>query len=90
VVKASIYIPDELSEYVKNHLADYPEKTLSSLIQELLEAKLKPKKNKLLDLIGFVSSERLANRTEEEWAALERQRDQEARQFSMPLKKEGR
>jgi hypothetical protein len=54
-MKATIYIPDKLEQAVKNHLEIYPEKTLSSLVQESLENKLMPRKSRLLELAGFVA-----------------------------------
>jgi hypothetical protein len=53
-MKATIYIPKKLEQAVKSYLEIYPEKTLSSLVQESLEDKLMPRKSRLLELAGFV------------------------------------
>jgi hypothetical protein len=76
-MKTSIYLPDELGEYIKNYLADYPEKTLSSLIQETLEAKLKPNKNRLLELAGFASMVQKPQREPEQIAEDRTQRPED-------------
>ncbi|MFN3265203.1 MAG: hypothetical protein ACK41E_00010 [Deinococcales bacterium] len=79
-MKASIYIPDELYQEVQEYLKIYPQKNLSGLIREALEEKLKPKTSRLLELAGFVSSDKLAGRTKEDWAELLRQGKHEERQ----------
>ncbi len=67
-MKASIYLPKELEILVKNYLADHPEMTLSSLVQEALESKLKPRRNRILELAGFVSFNGVDRRTPQEKA----------------------
>jgi hypothetical protein len=65
-MKASIYIPNELEAVVQSYLQDHPEMSLSSLVQEALEHKLIPRRNKLLELAGFVSFDGVGKRTVEE------------------------
>lgn len=62
-MKASIYIPNELEIIVQNYLQDHPEMSLSGLVQEALENKLKPRRNRILELAGFVSSDGVDKRT---------------------------
>jgi hypothetical protein len=75
-MKATIYIPDKLEQVVKNHLEIYPEKTLSSLVQESLENKLMPRKSRLLELAGFVAFDP-KKRNPEQMADDERQRPED-------------
>jgi metal-responsive CopG/Arc/MetJ family transcriptional regulator len=70
-MKASIYIPDELYQEVQEYLKIYPQKNLSGLVREALEERLKPKTSRLLELAGFVSSDKLAGRQEVEKAILD-------------------
>lgn len=65
-MKASIYLPNELENVVQNYLDDHPEMTLSSLVQEALESKLKPRRNRILELAGFVDSRNTLPRTPEQ------------------------
>ena len=65
-MKASIYLPVELEILVKDYLDDHPEMTLSSLVQEALESKLKPRRNRILELAGFVDSRNTIPRTPQE------------------------
>jgi hypothetical protein len=75
-MKATIYIPDKLEKAVKNYLEIYPEKTLSSLVQESLENKLLPRKSRLLELAGFVGFDP-KKRSPEQMADDERQRPED-------------
>ena len=54
-MKSSVYIPDELGDKVQQYLQNHPDLTLSGLIQKALEEKIAPRRNRLLDLAGFVS-----------------------------------
>jgi hypothetical protein len=84
---AGISIPSELEQPLQAYLADNPNQTLSDLVQELLESKLKPKPNKILELIGFVDSRASKPRTQEEIAQdkLERPEDEPIKQgFDRP------
>lgn len=67
-MKASIYLPSELETTVQSYLDDHPEMTLSSLVQEALESKLKPRRNRILELAGFVDSRNTIPRTPQEMA----------------------
>ena len=67
-MKASIYLPNELETVVQNYLDDHPEMTLSSLVQDALESKLKPRRNRILELAGFVDSRNTIPRTPQEMA----------------------
>ena len=73
-MKASIYIPNELEAVVQNYLQDHPEMSLSSLVQEALEHKLKPRRNTLLELAGFVDSRKTVPRTLEQMLEDQQQR----------------
>ena len=79
-MKSSVYIPDNLSGKVQKYLENHPDLTLSGLIQEALEEKIAPRRNRLLDLAGFVSFDPAHHdrRSEEERAAdsLERPEDE--------------
>jgi Arc/MetJ-type ribon-helix-helix transcriptional regulator len=77
-MKTTVYLPDELYDELQAYLKIYPQKNLSSVMREGVKSVIKPKTSRLLELAGFVSSERLASRTREEFAALERERDLEA------------
>ena len=76
-MKASIYIPNELENSVQNYLKDHPEMTLSSLVQEALEAKVKPRRNRLLELAGFVSLDGTDKRSPEQIAEDQRERPED-------------
>ena len=76
-MKASIYIPNELENSVQNYLKDHPEMTLSSLVQEALEAKVKPRRNRLLELAGFVSFDGTDKRSPEQIAEDQRERPED-------------
>jgi hypothetical protein len=73
---ASIYIPNELEIIVQNYLKDHPEMSLSGLVQEAPENKLKPRRNTLLELAGFVSFDGVDKRTPEQIAEDLRERPQ--------------
>jgi hypothetical protein len=79
---ARISIPSELEQPLQIYLAENPNQTLSGLVQELLENKLKPKHNKILDLIGFVDSRATKPRSPETIAQdrLERPEDEPIKQ----------
>ena len=81
-MKASIYIPNELEEAVQRYLKDHPEMTLSSLVQDALEMKIRPRPNRILDLLGFADSRDTPPRTPEQIAEDKRERpeDEAARQ----------
>jgi hypothetical protein len=81
-MEANISIPSELEQRLQTYLAENPKQTLSGLVQELLENKLKPKHNKILDLIGFVDSRASKPRTPEEIVqdTLERPEDEPIKQ----------
>jgi hypothetical protein len=81
-MKASIYLPNELETVVQNYLQDHPEMSLSSLVQEALEHKLKPRRNKMLELAGFVSFEATDQRTSEQIA-----KDTQERPEDEPVKR---
>jgi hypothetical protein len=76
-MKASIYIPNELEIIVQNYLQDHPEMSLSGLVQEALENKLKPRRNTLLELAGFVSFDAVDKRTPEQIAEDLRERPED-------------
>lgn len=76
-MKASIYIPNELEIALKNYLQDHPEMSLSGLVQEALENKLKPRRNTLLELAGFVSFDGVDKRTPEQIAEDLRERPED-------------
>ncbi len=76
-MKASIYIPNELEIIVQNYLQDHPEMSLSGLVQEALENKLKPRRNTLLELAGFVSFDGVDKRTLEQIAEDIRERPED-------------
>jgi hypothetical protein len=76
-MKASIYLPNELEIIVQNYLQDHPEMSLSGLVQEALEHKLKPRRNRILELAGFVDSRNTPPRTPEQIAEDERERPED-------------
>jgi hypothetical protein len=76
-MKASIYLPNELEIIVQNYLQDHPEMSLSGLVQEALENKLKPRRNTLLELAGFVSFDTVDKRTPEQIAEDLRERPED-------------
>ncbi len=76
-MKASIYLPSELEAVVQSYLQDHPELTLSGLVQEALEHKLKPRRNRLLELAGFVSFDGKDKRTSEQIADDMRERPED-------------
>jgi hypothetical protein len=65
-MKSSIYIPDKLRDEVQEYLKDHPDLTLSSLIQQALEARIRPRPNTMLALAGFINSGGGKQRTEEQ------------------------
>jgi hypothetical protein len=76
-MKASIYLPNKLEIIVQNYLQDHPEMSLSGLVQEALEHKLKPRRNTLLELAGFVSFDTVDKRTPEQIAEDLRERPED-------------
>lgn len=76
-MKASVYIPNELEDAVQSYLKDHPEMTLSSLVQDALETKIKPRRNKLLELAGFVEFDGTDRRTPEQVAQDQRERPED-------------
>jgi hypothetical protein len=76
-MKASIYLPHNLENAVQNYLKDHPSMTLSSLVQEALENKLKPRSNKILELAGFVSFDPQDKRTPEQITEDKRERPED-------------
>ncbi len=76
-MKATVYLPADLENAVKDYLADHPEQNFSSLVQSALENKIRPKRNKLLELAGFVSFDRRDRRSPEEIAEDERERPED-------------
>lgn len=78
-MKSSVYIPDNLSDKVQKYLENRPDLTLSGLIQEALEEKIAPRRNRLLDLAGFVSFDPAHSdrRSEEERVSDSRERPED-------------
>jgi hypothetical protein len=76
-MKASIYIPNELEDAVQGYLKDHPEMTLSSLVQDALETKIRPRRNRLLELAGFVEFDGVDRRTPEQIAEDTRERPED-------------
>ena len=55
-MRRTIYLPDELGARVNAYLGEHPGATLSALVREALEARLKsPNPRAILDLAGLVS-----------------------------------
>jgi metal-responsive CopG/Arc/MetJ family transcriptional regulator len=55
-MRKTIYLPDELAAQVDDYLKQHRGETLSSLVQEALEARVVPRKRpSILDLAGIVS-----------------------------------
>jgi metal-responsive CopG/Arc/MetJ family transcriptional regulator len=75
--KLSVYIPDKLKDKVEQYLEHHPDISVSGLIQEALEEKVAPRRNRLLDLAGFVSYTPGDRRSAEERAEDERERPED-------------
>jgi hypothetical protein len=77
--KLSVYIPNPLKDKVEKYLEYHPDLTVSGLIQEALEEKVAPRRNKLLELAGFVSFDpaHVDRRSDEERAADQRERGED-------------
>ena len=55
-MRKTIYLPDDLAAQVDEHLKLHRKETFSSLVQQALRARIRPKDpSSILDLIGFVS-----------------------------------
>ena len=56
MTQLTIELPDQLAAQITAYLEDYPEETLTELIQEALRIRLVPKdSSKLLELAGIVT-----------------------------------
>ena len=77
-MKASVYIPDKLTDEVQEYLKDHPDLTLSSLIQQALEVRIRPRPNTMLALAGFIKSGSSKQRTQQQMRedAVERPEDE--------------
>ncbi len=53
-MRTTIYLPDDLAQLVKAYLQEHPETSLSALVQEALEARLRRNPAALLELAGVV------------------------------------
>lgn len=54
-MRKTIYLPDELAARVEEYLKDHEGETLSSLVQEVLEQKVRPRHGRsILRLAGLV------------------------------------
>ncbi|MEH1872555.1 hypothetical protein [Nostoc sp.] len=56
-MKRTLYIPDKLCPQLDQYLKDHPEQNQSSVVQEALAEKLRPKNgSRLLSLAGIVKN----------------------------------
>jgi metal-responsive CopG/Arc/MetJ family transcriptional regulator len=53
-MRATIYLPDDLARVVEVYLKEHPQTSLSALVQEALEARLRRNPAALLELAGIV------------------------------------
>ncbi|RIH84974.1 CopG family transcriptional regulator [Calidithermus roseus] len=53
-MRTTIYLPDDLAHVVEAYLKEHPETSLSALVQEALEARLRRNPAALLELAGIV------------------------------------
>ncbi len=53
-VRTTIYLPDDLAQAVEAYLKEHPQTTLSALVREALEARLRRNPAALLELAGLV------------------------------------
>jgi hypothetical protein len=57
-MRKTIYLPDDLAARVDEYLSRHQDQTLSSLVQQALEDKVRPKDPRaILKLIGLVSAD---------------------------------
>ena len=56
-MRKTIFLPDEIGSRLEDHLKNHPNETASSVIQEALEMRLRPKRplSDLLKLAGFAT-----------------------------------
>lgn len=54
-MRTTIYLPKDLAQAVEAYLKEHPETSLSALIQESLEARLRRNPKALLQLAGMVT-----------------------------------
>jgi hypothetical protein len=67
-VRRTIYLPDDLNAQVDAYLADHPGMTLSSLVRNLLEARVKPRNPEaILKLKGLVKHASMGAREFDEY-----------------------
>lgn len=64
-MRTTIYLPDDLARAVEAYLKEHPETSLSALVREALEARLRRNPAALLELAGVVER---ATRTAREGA----------------------
>ncbi|MBL1208848.1 hypothetical protein [Geminocystis sp. GBBB08] len=56
-MRKTLYIPDELWEQLSSYLQKHPEENVSSVVQEALKDKLRPRNGaRLLELAGIVKN----------------------------------
>jgi metal-responsive CopG/Arc/MetJ family transcriptional regulator len=53
-MRTTIYLPDDLAQKVEAYLKEHPQTSLSALVQEALEARLRRNPAALLELAGIV------------------------------------